>query len=297
MDQIVNQLERMGIGFDDIPDLIQRLEQISIARPENEAPAPSVASEDNSAGSLPVPHQPMNHGTSTNTSEQMRGRGPYKCRLCGVPLKNHVCPFRNNRHMSSVIPTERINEILAEAERRMQVDEDAVREGHDPPYASLFPLPGSRSPYRYWCRECDLPLKGHNCPFRDNCRKKRRKTNTETTDEYSIAPSVFLDDILVLEEEETWSVALEAASSDGFTETNEQNQPVAELSLQANSLQDNAQLQALVSERSTLSEDEWSAVTPLTENQDSDWVELSSISSAEDMDGFKSVSASNLTQV
>ena len=61
------------------------------------------------------------------------------------------------------ITDERLREILAEAQRRQGVDQDAKRKGLAPPYESHFP-PESRG--RYWCHECDVELKGHDCPYR-----------------------------------------------------------------------------------------------------------------------------------
>ena len=66
------------------------------------------------------------------------------------------------------ISNERLREILEEAERRMRA-EDETPHGNSP-YKSNGTPSSSRGPYR--CRECNVPLKGHRCPFRLKYRKE-----------------------------------------------------------------------------------------------------------------------------
>lgn len=74
--------------------------------------------KDTEATSLPAPCKPIFH----SSCEQV------------IAIDNQGVPCITNA---------RIKEILAEAQRRMQVDTDAERQGQDPPYASRF-LPESR---------------------------------------------------------------------------------------------------------------------------------------------------------
>lgn len=58
-------------------------------------------------------------------------------------------------HIILAMSEERMNEVLREAQRRMETDPTA---GQDPPNDNA----SERRPY--WCREWDMPLRGHQCP-------------------------------------------------------------------------------------------------------------------------------------
>ena len=130
-----------------------------------------------------------------DSREKERKRGPYKCPECGsIKVENkdgvdipHLCPVLVSRveewalKNGKTISEERMREILQRAQRKMEDDEAARKEApllpsseakqSTPAATQSNDTPSSsRGPYR--CRECNVPLKGHRCPYRLKYRKE-----------------------------------------------------------------------------------------------------------------------------